>query len=483
MKLTNIRRLKFSLPEAPFGTQLDTIKNLKDDLVSLTVKAGTENEKFKAAYSSLLRGVQRGQDLETELDASIKVRALALSLATPHADKISLTQRVLKKIDQLKPVPSSLLIQSMYQFYLQRYDKLGDYQAVGRWLLQNLPKRNLKEPFHDQLLGGNGPKWLAQDAIRTKREFQNQLAHLGLDRYASGRYMTVANNIYYVEQLNSIPVNQPHPLLFEVQKPSVYNAPYDEHRLLGHKVLETLIRRAANTRINDSWLNVVMAIAGDPRVPPSHPKYQKWWSQLDKQLHITVQRWLSKLDLRLFLEALQNFSDLPGKQTLHRMFPSRKSFLEGLDEKKLVTNTRLYLSSGAEKYLKMMYKDEHLPEYSRVKNGDKSLIYVELNHGQAHIVEGSHVCYLWIYKQLHDSAIVFNYANKMVSYDALTQGLNRDMERVGCPAVANITHNPNNFHWQRNAIQTLQRLGINISPEDVLSQADYKAFKRTVGIL
>ena len=483
MKLTNIRRLKFSLPEAPFGKQLDTIKNLEDALVSLTVKAGTENEKFKAAYSSLLRGVQRGQDLEAELDTSIKVRALALSLATPHADKISLTQRVLNKINQLKPVPSSLLIQSMYQFYLQRYDKLGDYQAVGRWLLQNLPKRNLKESFHDQLLGADGPKWLAQGAIRTKREFQNQLAHLGLDRYASGRYMTVANNIYYVEQLNSIPVNQPHPLLLEVQKPSVYNAPYDGHRLLGHKVLETLIRRAANTRIDDSWLNVVTAIAGDPRVPPSHPKYQKWWSQLDKQLHITVQGWLSKLDLRLFLEALHNFSDLPGKEALHRMFPSRKHFLEGLDEKKLVTNTRLYLSRGAEQYLKMMYKDEHLPAYSRVKNGDKSLIYVELNHGQAHMVEGSHSCRLWIYKQLNNTAVVFSHTDRVVSYDALTSELNRQMETVGCPAIASITHNPSGFHWQRNALQTLQGLGINIRPEDVLSQADYKTFKRTIGIL
>ena len=226
-----------------------------------------------------------------------------------------------------------------------------------------------------------------------------------------------------------------------------------------------------------------MAIAGDPRVPPSHPKYQKWWSQLDKRLHITVQGWLSKLDLRLFLEALSNFSDLPGKETLHRMFPSRKHFLEGLDEKKLITNTRLYLSRGAEQYLRMMYKDEHLPAYSRVKGGDKSLIYVELNHGQAHMVEGSHVCFLWIYKQLHHSAIVFNPERKTVTYDDLTSGLNRHMERVGCPAEANITHSPNNFLWQRNAIQTLRRLGIKVSAENVLSKADYKEFKRAVGII
>jgi hypothetical protein len=293
--------------------------------------------------------------------------------------------------------------------------------------------------------------------------------------------MTVAKNIYFVEQLKGIPVNQPHALLDEVQKPSVYNSRFDEHSLLGHKVLEILISRAANTKVNDSWLHTVLAIAGDPRVPPGNPKYQKWWSQLDKKLHIIVQGWLSKLDLRLFLEALENFSCLSGNDELRRMFPSRKRFLEGLDDKHLVTNTRLYLSRNAERYLRNQYKREHLPSYSIIRNPDKSLIYVQLGDGDAHMVEGSHSCRLWIYRHLHDSAVVFDPSKTSVSYNELTRDLNIRMEILGCGAKAHITHHPN-ITWQHNALTALNDIGIDIRAQEVLTVEDYKVYKRQFGI-
>ena len=304
-----------------------------------------------------------------------------------------------------------------------------------------------------------------------------------MDRYASGRFLTIAKNIYYIEQLKSIPLNQPHNLLLEVQKKTVYESTYDESYLVGHKVLEILISRAENSKIDDSWLNAIMSIAGDPRIPKDHPLFQKWWSLLDRHLHNIVIGWLSKLDLRLFLEALENFSNLPGKEELHRMFPSRKRFLEGLDYKKLIANTRLYLSKSAERYLKSNYKPEHLPAYSMVENGTKSLIHVQFVNNQAHMIEGSHSCYLWIYRQLHSSAVVFDYGRNSVLYSELTSILNQNMTEKNCEAVAQITHTPVNSRWQKNAIEALRRLGVNISPQDVLSPEDYRSFKRKFGII
>lgn len=480
MKL-NIKQLKFSLPDKPFGNYLDRIQKLDKQLEELASKAGTGNEKFRLAYGRLYRSIEQSMSLASELDSPIKVRALAVILNTNIGVKLKLTELVFAKIDVLRPQPSSLLIQNLYQYYLFYYDRLHNHQSIARWLLNALPKRNLKEPFHDQLLGPNGPRWMALEAIQKNREFQNQRAYLGLDRYASGHFMAVANNIYFVEQLKGILVNQPHALLDEVQKPSAYNNRFDEHSLIGHKVLEILISRVGSLKVDDSWLNVVLAIAGDPRVPPGNPKYQKWWSQLDQKLHIIVQGWLSKLDLRLFLEALEDFSYLPGQHELRRMFPSRKRFLAGLDDKNLVTNTRLYLSPGAERYLLSQYKPEHLPSYSMMKSTDKSLIYVQLGNEKAHMVEGSHTCQLWIYKRLDDSAVVFDYSKTIVGYSELTQDLNSRMWELDCGAEEHITHNPN-ITWQHKALATLNNIGINIKAQEVLTVADYKIYKRRFGI-
>ncbi len=479
MKLT-IQQLKFTLPDNPFGHHLSAIRTLTRELSELTTRVGIDNKAFEHACLDIQHSIQKEHDLAMSLDAPIKLRALAYALGTRVGEKVTLTQRILQKINEIRAVPSTLLLESVYQFYLKRYDKMGDYQAVGRWLLTNLPARNLLQPHHQDLLGPDGPKWLVQEAIRENRELPDQIVHFGLDRYTSGRFMTVANSIYYVEQLKTIPVNQPHPLLEEVQKSSVYDSPYDEHMLIGHKVLEILISRSAHTKVTDSWLHTVLAIAGDPRVPPEHPKYQKWWSQLDKSLHIVVQGWLSKLDIRLFLEALEDFSNLPGKEELRRMLPARKRFLEGLYEKELINHVRLYLSRGADRYLRLNYKSEHLPEYSLVGNGDKSLIYVQLSHGQAHLIEGSHSCYLWIYRRLHESATVFNYAHNTVNYEDLTSGLDRKMSRFRCQAKEKIVHNTS---WQRRAIETLKKIGINISAQDVLTPEEYQKFKRQAGII
>jgi hypothetical protein len=225
-----------------------------------------------------------------------------------------------------------------------------------------------------------------------------------------------------------------------------------------------------------------MSIAGDPRVPTTHPNHQKWWSRISESFKNKVKGWLSKMDLRLFLEALENYSLQRGNGEIKRMFPSRKKFLEGLLDKELITNTRLYLAQGAESYLKKNYEPEHLENYnySTIKGDARSIIHVQL--GKVHLIEGSHSCYLWIYPKLDPSAIVFNYAKKNVLYDSLTSGMSGKMKRCRTPHKENITHSPVNFSWQRKAIKTLNSIGVKIYPEDVLSQKDYSLYIRKHGM-
>ena len=149
-------------------------------------------------------------------------------------------------------------------------------------------------------------------------------------------------------------------------------------------------------------------------------------------------------------------------------------------DKGYITNTRLYLSKGAEEYLLTNYKREELPKYSRVIRGDISIVHVQL--GRVHLIEGSHNCYLWIYKKLHSSAVVFDYDETNVGYYTLTKALDAAMGTKGCPAVARIQHNPSGFSWQQKAIEELNRIGINVKARDVMSNDASAAFKRLYGI-
>lgn len=479
MKLA-INHLPFVLPETPFHGYAKEMISCSGQLKKLGEKAGTGTRKFDNAVSRIRSAIQDGEDLTDFLLKPIDVRALGVLLQSDLQEDIFLNGAVFERINELKPNPSHLFIQNLYQHYLFWYDQLDNPISVAQWLKGAMQYKGLLKGYHEYILSDNGPIWIANQCIKNKREFNNGLYAWELENYASGRFLKVAKQIYFVEQLKKIPVNQDHPLLLELQNKRTFDARYDEHYLLGHKILQILIGRAPKSGIDDSWLNVIMAIAGDPRVPTTHPKFQKWWQIIDPSLNQKVRGWLSRFDLRLFLEALENYSFGFGRGDLKRMFPSRKCFLEGLLNKGLITETRLYLSSGAARYLQNNYKREHLPHFSRVTTGDRSIIHVQM--GDSHLIEGSHSCYLWIYPRLDSSAIVFNPNQTNVSYSSLTQGLSDKMAIKGTPSRANITHNPASFSWQRKAIEYLKSIRINISAKDVLSQADYQAYIRRYGV-
>jgi hypothetical protein len=445
-------------------------------------KAGTSNKKIEQALSTVVSAIESNKNLADVLDEPIKVRALAIHLQKSSYEKIHLTENVFNKIDQLRPTPSTLLLHTLFQYYLSYYDQLKDRVAIATWLLKVMENKGLLKDYHNHIFSESGPKWIAEQCIANKRELSNELDHLSLNNYSEGRFLFVVKKFYYIEQLKVIPVNQPAPLLSELQKKENYELRYDWDFLLGHKTLLILIERAPDLDIDDSWLNVVMSIAGDPRVPTTHPNHQKWWSQIPESFKNKVKGWLSKMDLRLFLEALENYSLQRGNGEIKRMFPSRKKFLEGLLDKELITNTRLYLAQGAESYLKKNYEPEHLENYnySTIKGDARSIIHVQL--GEVHLIEGSHSCYLWIYPKLDPSAIVFDYAKKNVPYKSLTNDMCGKMNRCGTPLKESITHSPVNFSWQRKAIKTLNSIGVKISPEDVLSQKDYSLYIRQHGM-
>lgn len=474
-----LKSLKFNLPDNPFGTNAKILSGLVTDLKKITKGAGKDNDKFKSAWSKLFNAIQNKQSIEQVLVDKVDIRVLGFALTTEYKNQIQITENVLDRIDSIVDKPSSLFIQDIFQYYLNDFDKINNINAVSQWLIKARKARNMNQWYDEELLTPNGAKWVAERAILKRKDFDQVSHDLELDQFQSGQFMEAAQRIYYVEQLKHIPLNQPHELLIEVQKIDVFKSKFDESELLGHKILKVLIERAPSDNIHESWRNVIMKIAGDPRIPKSHQRYITWWSHIPQHLISKVRGWLSNLDLKLFLEALEDFSKSSNDPEMMRMYPSRKRFLEGLYDNKVILNTRLYMSRKMANYLKRNYKAEHLPDFSLVTNTDKSIIYAELPGG--HMIEGSHSCYFWVYKELDPSATVFDYGKKQESYDALTMGMGRKMAAKGISPVDYIQHNPTNFNWQRKAVDALRYINVNITMKDVLTTDDYSVFVRRFG--
>jgi len=477
MKL-HISTLRFQLPSNLLQKNIKKLDKLSENLRLITKNAGTENKKYQQSELLIRRAIKNKVHLTKVLDEPIKIRALAILLQSEYSSHIDLDQSVLNQIDKIRLKPSSLLVQSVYQYYLKEYNNVSSY--IANWLIVAMKKKGLYQNFHSGILGLDGPHWLAKQCVDNKKEFLTQLKIFDLENYSSGQFLTVAKKIYFVEQLKTIPINKKHPLLQEIKKQSVYDSLYDKQLLLGHKILEILIKRAPVTGIHNSWLNVIMTIAGDPRVPKTHINYQKWWRTLEDSLIDKVKGWLSHLDLRLFLEALENYSLKLGNSDMKRMYPARKKFLEGLLDKKMIKHTRLYLTSGFISYLCSNYKPEDLPSYSKVTTGSISVIYIQLN--KAHMIEGSHSCQLWVYRSLQKSATVLDYSKSGATYSSLTSGLNNYKRNQSSDLIDNIVHYPP-LLWQHKAIKALNKAGESITGKDVVSKEDYKTYKQHYGVV
>jgi hypothetical protein len=282
----------------------------------------------------------------------------------------------------------------------------------------------------------------------------------------------------YIKRLQSIPENKHHPILDELSKAEVFNSIYQGGVLMGHEILKILIDRAPDKGVDDAWYDLVMKIAGDPRVSASHPRYVKWWAFLEQKHVNKVMGWLSHLDLKLFLEALEDYSYSSNKPDLQRMFPARKQFLLGMLDKGIITKTRLYLSTKASAYIKRAYLNKADKKvdfnYSTIIGNEISVIHVEV--GDYHMVEGSHSCKLRIYSKLNANHTLFNWEKKRVSYEDVTSSIEKKERGYG-HVIASLVHTKANSSWQRKAVQSFNDLGVDLSMRDVLTPQDFNEYE------
>lgn len=473
-----LHSLKFNIADDILDAYQNEMQSHTESIRNLKTRAGQESQVFKDAQALLQQAIDIQKPLDRVISEKIHLRALALELANIMPEAI--TDRLLSKMNEInRNKPSALLLEAFYSYFIRHFDYIPSFELLRQWL-QLHRKKSVKNTTEDALtLNQDAPEKIIATAKNCGQTLEHFLSQIKLDRHPNSRLIEKTKQHYYIQTLKDLKPNEDHAVLSELRQPQVFNSPFKCGEKIGHQVLKILIAKAPQRNVSETWQQLILNIAGDPRVASGHPNYINWWQFIPNEHIQKVRGWLSATDIKLFLEAFEDYAKAKGDDDMLRMYPPRKEFLEGLLEHGNVVNTRLYLSVGAKRFVNSRYKDKDLPNYSEVTGNPASIIYVQLE--KAHIIEGSHSCKLWIHKDLPSTSPVLNYDKNKLTFSTLTQKLSELAKKHTNTPSESIIHSRANFNWQRKALSALKALNVPIKAKHVLSKEDYKIYKRRYG--
>lgn len=425
------------------------------------------------------------------------VRALTwLWLQSEAIRESYLDQESLKAmLSEQAGILSRMVVLQLAQLYFREHDRLstqekGLTEFLGAILCQQIAEIQSRTSIQGRdivaviyrdgwLVEHGGPARLVEKCLETGLPLDEFVSRLGLDGYMDGRFGEVSRALYYIEELQKVPVGEKHDVLNEIVKDRVAKAPYHDNLRVGHAALKILIDRT-DGEPSELWQDVILTIAGDPRVSGTNRQFAEWWAPLGDDRVNKVRGWLAKEDLKLFLEAVEQYGLDSGDEGLNNMFPARKQFLEGLFKQGVVRNSRLMLGSKAEFFVKRILDKEMLSSYARMDGqmSDKAVIYLDC--GDFHIVEGSHSFKIWLYLERPDPSFV-NYEKNYYTHSDLTISLPRQYRKDHKgKRYAAITHYPTT--WRKKVLEFLVDHGIELEWPSLFGKGEWKHYKNLHGI-
>ena len=511
------------LPEISFNLKAWTvddfsaIRDAHDKIDTLQKNAGTSSDKFQQAVNRFARIMfDSGQEeMLDEVSSSLDSRAVIYLLleSDDFRDKVIIDRNFIDKLKGTRSVISRLALTQFIRFFFQ-YFNLGlnksEFSLVSLFIMQQLEmlEVNVKVKVKEGGLGKlyknrgiiftkNGPSYIAKWAQDNKLDLDIATRKIGVSSFHGGQFDLICRGKYYLGTLKRISIGEEHPILNEILKSTVHSIEIEPGRLLGHEALSIIISRGDSREISETWLNFVLTIAGDPRVSENTKNYQRWWSFIDDDLIKKVRTWLAKFDLKLFLQILEDSAHAMGIEDMERMFTSRKVFMEGLLDQGLVSDSRLFLSRNAQKYIRQNYRDKELPSFVKVNEADTSMIYLKV--ATLHMLEGSHSFKVKVMKSVPLKSSLLNYNVKEVKTTEFRVDLMRMYVRefidpkvrseieIKKYAQNNVsgyfeaTHNVG-LGWQKNIISFFRKNGVVIDPSTVLTTQQYVIYKRKFGL-
>lgn len=499
-------------PEGTFDVYHDNIRRLQS--ISNQIGLGSDAYKERVRFFQQLCAQGSFSKIKSAVRTSIDVLAFCNLLVNDDEfyKKIGIRKDFLEVLFLQQRTLNSLCLKTLVRLYFDKFSQLFQHRDFDffhnmlkqqlSWQFKNAPhqaafaKSNQSNSTHKvnqgaqntSLQAGTGAKVhaygafynlcknaelffqkdavnaLVNESLQHFSSLEECLNYYSLETYRNGEFVQQCQAFYYVNALKQIPLGQEHPVLQQVvQNKTRTLLVSNMGPCVGHAALRILIDRCRNQDISESWLNTILAIASDPRLPKTTTNYINWWGYLDESYPEQVIRWLSKNDLKLFLEILQDLS--LSDKAMARMFPGRKAFIERLLDLGFVSQTRLFLTSTAISYLKNKYGPTSFNQvrFAEVSPSQgTSYIYLNLCN-QVHMMEGTHNCSLRMMGALPVNNRFTNYAIKTFA----DSECRTEFVKLNGPNYSDYIAQPHiaNSDWQRKPIEFLRRHGLDFPLE------------------
>jgi len=490
----------FDLPEIVIGkwreSDFTPIRQSIRKVEKLKKKAGTDSKAFQDSCRRLLDALFKSgsEEVNSRLVKKVDVRALTYLMAnsSDFIEQYEFNNNSISHILHVRNRLGMLNLTQLIRAYFMHFDTLARNAEIGvlsRFVDDQLRKATdlspdnflAKQKLHRaKLFDIKGPQHVTSAAINNSEDLDVTFVRFGLNGYSNGRFQKICRYRYYIEQLKNLELDVDHELLHEVANEHVYMSPAGDGKLLGHLILEVIIDRVPDEEISEPWQQVILSIASDPRVSTTSSEYQQWWMPLGKERVEKVTSWLSRFDLKLFLEVLKVTAHQSGDRSKIEMFKTRKKFMEGLLELKLIKKSRLFLGHMAAINLKRAQTSEQLTAYANLNSFDTSIIY--LNVGGLHMIEGTHNFKVKLMDQIPGNLPVTDYNFSHFDDDRFRARIKRDyMKEFGSDdGIIEATHDIH-LNWQHKLIEFFDEKNIEIPPDKVLTANEYRKYRNKFG--
>lgn len=434
------------------------------------------------------------RELDKQLSRRVTARALTqfwLETETPY-NPLLMAEHLYRLEKAQQPRLGRLPLINLICLYFGEFDGLAtSFREILEVTLQRqlellkMGRSNADESLlaslqkYKWLLTIDGPRILVEKALEKNQTLNQALEHFYLNQINTGRYGELCLAHYYIDKLHHIPLGEHDEVLDELSDGRINRASYGGMgRRIGHKAIEILLDRCSGG-ISDAWQEFIIGIAGDPRIASDSHSYQQWWMPLGEKYIEQMRGYLSKEDLRLFLQALETYGNQPGNEDIQRMFPARKTFLEGLYQQNRIRSTRLMLGKNAKNAIKRILKDNLRTSYVNLHGSnlnDKALIYLDC--GDFFLLEGSHSFKIWAYLKPPNSRLTSYNITRLDQEELTHRTVFKYRKNYPHLPYTSVTHNG---LWQNKIIQFLFDNGIDLDIEILFTPTDYKNYVERYG--
>ncbi len=457
-------------------------RNLQEEMEKRIRRVGTLTSGFQRRKKELQEAIQRQVHLANVMSSHRYIRPL-LSLWLDPNFGVSNMRRQMPSVVRLFDTLDSLIetskkrrvgLVALSEFcllFFMRYSFLRqDREAFGQFVRKHLSRLDdsvlifkfgeLKSYSH-KLFSTNGHIWLGEEAERRGIPLADMAALFAIPKESEIYREALAAS--FIRRVEALAPNESDKVLRELLDKRIYEAPWDEEKNIGHVVLSIMIDKleAAGLAPTEEWKDIILYIAKDPRMPETSASYRLWWSVLGQKRIDLMRSWRSRFDMKLFLALLEEYTKLDSE--MHRMFETRKAFLEEIFRLNEVSLTRLFLGAHPESFLKKKLGSSKMPFYTKINQSDLTAIYYHV--GSAHVIEGTHSFAMRIFDAIPSRSSLRSYKLSMETTELRTTLDALHQAEFG-KAVINIRHHMNG-EWMKTAVRALSDRGVKVSADIV----------------